>query len=97
VDDGGGVEGVVGVADGLPGAEQGRGVGLGGGVVEGEAPVLVVAEVFDAAQRDLLVVVALAGPGGQVAEGAAPSDGDFLQVRVGLGGRGGPRFPRSSL
>jgi len=40
--------------------------------VEGEAPVLVVAQVFDAAQRDLLVViVALAGPGGQVAERAA--------------------------
>jgi hypothetical protein len=46
--------------------------------------VLVVAEVVDAAQRDLLVVVvAFAGPGGQAAGRAAPADGDFLQVREG--------------
>ena len=75
------------MAGGFAGAEHGGGVGLGGGVVEGEAPVLVVAEVFDAAQRDLLVViVAFTSPGDQVAEGAAPSDGDFLQVRMGEGG-----------
>lgn len=52
------------------------------GVVDREAPVFVVAEVLDAAERDSFVaVVALAGPGVHVAERPAPADGDFLQVR----------------
>ncbi|MGF7234450.1 MAG: hypothetical protein ACQSGP_05765, partial [Frankia sp.] len=47
----------------------------------------VAAEVLDAAQSDLLVVVvALAGPGAQVAEPAASPDRDLLEGRVGLGG-----------
>jgi len=49
VDDGGGVEGIIRVPGAFAGAQDRVGVGLGGGVVDGEAPVVVVAEVVDAA------------------------------------------------
>jgi hypothetical protein len=72
VDDGGGVVGLDGAAEGLAAGQERGLVGLGGGVVEGEA-LVVVAEVLGAAEPDFLVgVVPGSGPGGHVAERAAP-------------------------
>ncbi len=57
--------------------QGGHGPGRGGGPDERPR----------AAGRDLLiVVVAFSGPGDQVAEGAAPAGGDFLQAGMGEGG-----------
>src|SRR5262249_10702343 len=67
------------------GLQDGVVVFPGCGFVDREGPV-VAAEVLDAAQRDLLViVVALAGPSIHVAERPAPADGDFLQLRMQVG------------
>src|SRR6185369_7679193 len=81
-------------SDPASGDERGRIIPLGGWVVEGERPG-VAAEVLDPAESDLLVVVvALAGPGAQVAEPAAPPDRDLLEGRVGPRGtvvRAAPR------
>ena len=48
--DGGGVIGLGEVAGVLAVVQDGVGIGLGGGVVEGEGPVVLVAEVLDAAE-----------------------------------------------
>jgi hypothetical protein len=70
-----GCVGLDGAAEGLAVGQDCGLVGLGGGVIEGEAPV-VVAEILDAAEPDFLVdVVPGPGPGGHVAERAAPRHG----------------------
>jgi hypothetical protein len=69
-----------------PSVEQdGFGVAVSTGLPDRECPLVGVAEVLDAAQRDGVVVV-LAEVAGQVAVGAAPADGDLFQGRPALGG-----------
>jgi len=85
VEGAGGVEGLVRVPGGLAVQEDGLGVAVGAGLPDRERPVVGNAEVADAAERDGVVVV-LAEVAGQVAVGAAPADGDFLQRGPALGG-----------
>jgi hypothetical protein len=84
VEGAGGVECQIGVAC-WPPVEQDRfGVAVGAGLPDRECPLVVVAEVLDAAQLDGVVVV-LAEVAGQVAVGAAPADGDLFQDWPALG------------
>jgi hypothetical protein len=65
--------------------QDGVGVAVGAGLPDREGPLVGVAEVPNAAELDRVVVV-VAEVAGQVAVGAAPGDGDFLQRRPALGG-----------
>src|SRR6266487_2452702 len=80
-----GVECLAGVAGEAAVQQDGAGVAAGAGLPDRERPVVGIAEVLDAAQLDG-VVVAGAEVAGQVAVGAAPGDGDFLQRGPALGG-----------
>ena len=78
VEGAGGVECLAGVTGAAAVQQDGVGVAVAAGLPDRERPVIGIAEVLDAAELDGVIVV-VAEVAGQVAAGAAPGDGDFLQ------------------